>query len=140
MKTLKILFFILILALSQSCTKNDGDIGFLWGMWRVTSIEVNGVEKEGYSGTLYFSFQASVYTQKFVYESSHSSDETYASWKQDGDDLLINFSEDVYAPLPITGMQRGLNLVRIEYSQGDDMTWSYESPEGVKYTYYMKKW
>ena len=142
MKGLKILIVAFVCLLAQSCTCNDGDIGPLWGTWRVTELEINNEKVEDYSGTLYFCFQASVYVQRYVYEEIHGKDEVTAAWDYEGDDLLIYFSgvNGSHKPLAITGMQIGENLVEVVKSSGDNMTLSYENPDGVVYTYYLKKW
>lgn len=143
MKGLKILIFALIVFVGQSCTRNDGDIGPIWGMWRVSSMEINGAEVEDYSGTLYFCFQSSVHVQKYINEETHGKTEGYASWKYVGDDILVNFSgvkEGGHIPLAISGMQVGDNLVEVLYFKDDKMNLRYETPEGVVYTYYLIKW
>ena len=37
--------------LLSACTRNDGEIGELYGLWREVSIEDNGEELESYDGT-----------------------------------------------------------------------------------------
>ena len=142
MKTVsvKIYMFAIVLALVSSCTRNDGDIGELFGIWRVTAIEVDGANQNDYDGTLYFAFQSSVFSQKKVNEVTHWHDDLFATWKYQGKDIIIDFSDDRYTPISITGMQQGQNLVIIESIEGDDLIMSYVNPEGVKYRYILKKW
>ncbi|MBE6310318.1 MAG: hypothetical protein E7080_04620 [Bacteroidales bacterium] len=141
MKGLKIYLIVILVSLLSACTRNDGDIGELFGMWRVVAIEVNDVELNDYSGTLYFEFQSGVYCQKLVNESLHICDDQYASWYyQSKDEVVVDFSDNRYAPISITGMQSGKNLLVIENCSGSDMKLLYNDPNEVKYTYILKKW
>lgn len=139
-ETIKIYMFAIVLALLSSCTRNDGDIGELFGLWRVTAIEVNGNEQKDYSGTLYFAFQSSVFSQKMMNEVTHGYDDSFASWKYEGKDIIIDYSYDRYRPFDITGMQMGQNLVVIDSINGEDLIMSYVNPDGVTYKYILKKW
>lgn len=149
MKEIRILLFALICLVTQSCTRNDGAIGPIWGTWRVTSMEINNERDDTYSGTLYFCFQSSVYCQRYVYEETYDRSEGYASWKYVGEDILVYFpgiKEGAHKPLPISGMQIGENFLDVEYFEGDDMVISYtndnpESPKhGTQYRYRLKRW
>ena len=142
MKTVlvKIYMLAIVLAFVSSCTRNDGDIGELFGIWRVTAIEVDDANQESYGGTLYFAFQSSVYSQKLVDEGAHVYDNHFASWKYQGKDIIIDFSDDRYTPIAITGMQRGQNLVVVESMKGKDLILAYVNPVGVKYRFILKKW
>lgn len=128
---------VLVLLLG-SCTRNDGDIGQLFGMWRVTSIEKNGTLNADYDGTMYFLFQSSVYCQKKVNEQTNGYDDRMALWRYEGEGVVITFSD--FLPLSITGMARGDNYVNIDECTGDAMTMSYGSVEGDIFVYKMKKW
>lgn len=140
MKALKILFVVILVAITQGCTRNDGNIGPIWGMWRVTNLEINGEPKDDYNGTLYFSFQASVFMQKVVNEENHTGNNTYAMWMYQGDDLLINFTEDRYKPHAVSGMIHGENFVKVLMFEGNDMHLEYVNPDGVTYFYKLKRW
>ena len=48
MKALKILFVVILVAIAHGCIRNDGNIGPIWGLWRVTNIEVDGKSIENY--------------------------------------------------------------------------------------------
>ena len=47
----------LLAAATLSCTHNNGDIGVWFGLWKVTSVEVDGSADRKYKGNMYFSFQ-----------------------------------------------------------------------------------
>ena len=138
--SIKMYIFAIVLAIASSCTRNNGDIGELFGLWRVTAIEVDGVNRSDYNGTIYFAFQSSVFSQKLMNEETHWADDFFASWKYQGKDIIIDFSDKRYTPIAITGMQQGLNLVTVESISGKDLILSYVNPEGVVYKYILKKW
>lgn len=134
----KIGLMLMIVMLLGACTRNDGAIGLVHGMWRVTEILQDGVKNESYSGTVYFLFQSSVYSQKYVDEFTHGHDNRMALWHYEGDDVVLHFTDQ--APLSITGMQVGENYVTIDECNHDNMTMSYVTPKGVIYVYKLKKW
>lgn len=138
MKTIYLFTVAVVLCLLSSCTRNNGDIGELFGLWRVTSIEINGEELDNYGGTMYFAFQTTVFCQKTVIESTHEYEDRFATWKYEGKDIVIDFHD--YLPYEITGMQEGSNHVIIEKIKGKDMVMSYTSTEGVEYKYILKRW
>lgn len=138
--SIKMYIFAIVLAIASSCTRNNGDIGELFGLWRVTAIEVDGVNRSDYNGTIYFAFQSSVFSQKLMNEETHWADDFFASWKYQGKDIIIDFSDKRYTPIAITGMQQGQNLVTVESITGRKLILSYVCPDGEKYVYYLVKW
>ena len=147
MKALKILFVVILVAIAHGCIRNDGNIGPIWGLWRVTNIEVDGKSIENYEGNLYFGFQASVFMQKVVDEATYSdSQASYALWMYEGEDLKILFTEDRYKPVAISGFQHKVddkpveNIVKVRKMKGNDMHLEYVNPDGVTYFYKLKRW
>lgn len=139
-KIIGTLLVMLVCVMAGSCTRNDGDIGDFFGIWRVTSLTIDDEPVEEYGGTLYFMFQSSVYGQKIMDEEKQWDDNVYASWRQEGNTLIIDFSDERYEPFAITGMSDGVNYVDIVSMSSKNMELSYINPEGVKYGYVLKKW
>lgn len=135
-----IIWILLLAPVLAGCTRNDGDIGELFGMWRVTSITIDETPMTDYSGSLYFAFQSSVFSMTYINEDTHGRTATYASWKYQGEDLLIDFAEPAFAPLEISGMQRGQNFVEVDEVKGNKLVLSYKNPDGIGYTYSLEKW
>lgn len=111
----------LLVAVATSCTSNDGDIGFWFGQWKVTSITVDGTAVTSEDETLYFSFQSGVIEQKIIY-SSHAYNQAYGSWSENGAQktVTLTFYEDLYEP--IDGyLSTGENLLSYSHS-GDNLT------------------
>ena len=127
--------------LLTACTHNDGDVGVLHGMWRVTAIEVDGEKLNDYSGTLYFEFQTGVHCQKLVNEQTYECEDQYASWRyQNEKEIIIDFCDNRYRPIEITKMQMGQNLLQMEKVKGNSVDMLYVAPNGVEYRYKLKKW
>ncbi len=64
MKNIIVLFILWMTILLPACTHNDGDIGPLFGQWKLVSIEKSG-QKDTYDN-LFLSFQSSVLEFKTV--------------------------------------------------------------------------
>lgn len=142
MKTniLQTAFLAILLIILSGCTRNNGDIGKLFGQWKVTSITADGEDVYDCDGVLYFAFQSSVYCQKLVNEETHWDDCVYAKWKYDGNGIIIDFSDSDYTPFPATGMLKGPNPIEIVNQKDNDMVMSHVNTSGVKFVYTLKKW
>ncbi|MBQ2163347.1 MAG: hypothetical protein II445_02450, partial [Muribaculaceae bacterium] len=68
--TTHILMLLAIVAMS-GCTKNNGDIGYWFGLWHLDSIELNGEVDNNYNGCYYFKFQNKVFCLSWVDETTH---------------------------------------------------------------------
>ena len=88
-----------LLALS-SCSHNNGDIGYWFGLWHLDAIEVDGVPDDGYDGNYYFLFQGKVFCLRYVIESTHESLDAYAQWQESDDKqyVTINFIDNRFSP------------------------------------------
>ena len=89
-KLLRIIFPALLL-LFAACTHNDGDIGPLFGQWRLTSPECP-------DAALYISFQNTTVETKAVYP-RHESTEAFGNWTLSDRILTLDFPDpDRQAP------------------------------------------
>ena len=134
-------FFVTVIAIvSSGCTRNNGDIGELFGQWKVVSITADGENVYGCDGVMYFAFQSSVYCQKIVNEEEHWDDYVFAKWNYERSGVLIDFGDPDYSPFACTGMSKGQNYVEIISSDDGGMVMSYITLDGVEYRYILKKW
>lgn len=122
-----------------SCTHNNGDIGPLFGNWKVESIKKDGVEIADYNGNLFMAFQNQVFAIIQVNNEMHSVSENYAKWERQEDVLIINFADTNYAPPSGSYMKSGENICTISYLNGSKMEFSLEN-DGYIYTYKLIKW
>ena len=68
MKHLIYIAIAVIAAMLTSCMHNGGDIGYLFGQWRLEQVEYNDVAQE--CDTVFFSFQSNVFQiRKIIYNS-----------------------------------------------------------------------
>ena len=68
MKYLIYMAIAVIAATLTSCMHNGGDIGYLFGQWRLEQVEYNDVAQE--CDTVFFSFQSNVFQiRKIIYNS-----------------------------------------------------------------------
>jgi hypothetical protein len=141
---LKYTLLVLLLATIASCTRNNGDIGTLFGQWKVTSITCDDTPVAGYSGNIFFSFQSQVFKMNRVFDDIAAEDPRFASWDyatsgNTTNDIIINFSDN-YDPYPVTGMAHGENRVTIVASSASSMTLAFTAPSGATYRYTLRKW
>ncbi|MDO4319647.1 MAG: lipocalin-like domain-containing protein [Bacteroidales bacterium] len=146
---LRYLLPLLILAALAGC-QNDGQIGFLFGTWRVDSYECDGrpvVQPEGQS--TFFSFQGAVVCATVVSDSHGSHTREYGTWTDDGNRLTLNFthSDDStpqggagYAPPAWMGMTADYPMeIEMTGRDTDDMTWRWISGDGRTHVYKLHK-
>lgn len=90
MKNIIVLFTLWMVVLLSSCTHNDGDIGPLFGQWKLVSIEKSG-RKDTYDN-LFLSFQSFVIEFKTVtYPHSYSC--SYGDYEHVGNYLNVTVKE-----------------------------------------------
>ena len=84
----------------NSCTHNNGDIGYWFGLWHLDSIEVDGAPLADYDGNAYFMFQGKVFCIRIVDDAAHSYVESYALWQESDDHqaMTITFADDRFPP------------------------------------------
>lgn len=124
--------------LTAGCTHNDGDIGPMFGTWRLTRVTATGCDAPQVEHPLFWQFQSSVIRQ--VYENvKPEGTVTFGNWRIADNTLFISY-QDGYDPassplgLP---QQSQLQLLR---STGSTLTVSYSPvPEGTV-TYHFTKW
>lgn len=133
----RILFSITIITL-LSCTHNNGDIGPLFGQWKLTEIIINDKPDQNYNENIFFAFQNDVTNMKIVYE-HHETVEAYGHWKQNGNILLLIYDDSRYLPLSETYFNAGVNTCEIIRLNGKELILKRES-DGNTYTYKFKKW
>lgn len=138
-RKISVLLTVAVIALfACSCTKNNGDIGFWFGQWRVEKIEVDGAELTNYSGNMFFSFQNVVVEEKLV-TSDHYVEQAYGHWEDGGNNAIILYFDDKSYP-PVDGyMKPGANELKYERQSSTTMVLSLDSGEKTV-VYHLLKW
>ena len=140
-----ILLTIALLALG-GCTKNNGDIGYWFGLWHVDSIEIDGEPDAGYDGNYYFMFQGKVFCVRYVFEQEHLSREAYARWEESADKqhVTISFADDNYLPffgndIPGNYFSR-VNVLKVDTLTAGAMVLHHTLDDGRLVTYRLTHW
>lgn len=127
--------------LSPACTRNNGDIGHWFGVWRMETLEINGVTDPDYtSPRLIWKFQSDIVFIGEPDDALHIYHGTaYGNWSQDGDYLLLDFDKEMgnfsdTLHLPLIAKLKILKLtsreIELQYTDNDNNT----------YYYKLKKW
>lgn len=133
MKSTKYIMLALLSLLLCACTRNDGDIGRLFGQWKLVSISRGGIDDTAYAGNIYWSFQNSTIEMKEV-TADHVSYNTFGNWHEGDSTLFLSFPDN--APNHHTGLPREAELQIIKLD-GGTMVLSYGDPATI---YTFKKW
>lgn len=147
-KSIRILQLIIIMLAAASCTHNDGDIGPLFGFWRLEALAVDGNDVKLYDDEtlLYtFAFQDEVVLINTTLPHSDY-DRCFGSWRRDGSTLTLDFdhtdSDDVTKYNPPAALMfdpSGVTTFDIIRLDSSHMTLAYTDAEGRRLTYYLKK-
>lgn len=148
-KTLTRLFLLLTIFLLGSCTHNDGDIGELFGFWRLEEMQVNSTEVNLYADTdvqLYsFAFQSDIVLLQTVLPHNDYL-RAFGSWKRDGSRLILNFDHSdnddntkYDVPEALGFNPSGVTDFEVLSLSGSAMTLRYTDSESTVRTYYFKK-
>ncbi len=154
MKTISHIIALIIIALSfNACTHNNGDIGDIFGTWKLESITINGENDTTYQNNILWKFQASIISMIRANDITHDRLETWGSWSFADDEtkLLLNFTHTddynpnmgstKYSPLPETYLPKSTtSTLSIITLNGDNMILLYNSEDGNKYIFKFKKW
>lgn len=146
------IFPVVLTVLLQGCTRNDGDIGDLFGDWKLESLTADGEEVKLYVGTgkddpiLYtWAFQSNVIRINTIYPDDRVLD-CYGTWQKDDDVLELKFiysdSQEgtdyrYNAPEELCLSSDGITKLNIITLTGKKMDVSYVSADGIEYRYYL---
>lgn len=137
---------ILAIAALCSCTHNNGDIGPLFGQWKITDIAttdaVTGTVTHNATSGAFLSFQNDVVTLTQVYDGQHLSALSYGQWELNGNSLTLYFdiSDGVSLPGAMFYPRADFNIETLSGSELV-MTLAGNLPEGAaQVCYTLKKW
>lgn len=137
---------LLAIAALCSCTHNNGDIGPLFGQWKITDIAttdaVTGTVTHNATSGAFLSFQNDVVTLTQVYDGQHQSALSYGQWELNGKSLTLYFdiSDGVSLPGAMFYPRADFNIETLSGSELV-MTLASNLPEGAaQVCYTLKKW
>ncbi len=138
---------LLLTVLSSGCTRNDGDIGDLFGWWTLDTLTADGAEQDLLSDEvlLYtFSFQTDIVQIQQTFP--HADFMRWKGmWSRDEETLYLDFghTDDAggyYEPPVELHLIRGTTPLSILTLNGKRMHLRYKNSEsGVTYDYYFSK-
>ncbi len=154
----KLLAYIIFLVALSGCTHNNGDIGDLFGTWRldriVTTADDGSVASEEVTD-VFWAFQNRIIMMERVLP-YHETTKRYGTWSRQAegaadDVLLLSFGHSDDNREPGTSIYRVLSgiylpdaehiTLRVRRLDGSQMTLEYQDPEaGLLRTYYFTKW
>lgn len=146
---LRVFILLSLVIITGSCTHNDGDIGPLFGYWRLDSLSVDGESENLYENTgveLYvFAFQSNVmYIQTMLPHLDY--ERAFGTWTLDGDVMTwhfrwtdgnnyTNYTEPEVLKLDPSGVTT-LHVLRLTTSH---LEVEYTDNEGKLIRYYLTK-
>lgn len=146
-KIIKALLPIFILSIFSSC-QNNGNIGDWYGMWKLQSITIDGVDDPEYEPNVFWKFQTGV-IQMVRYSETSGSTGT-GTWKEKNGilELTYEYSDNSnpeasrkYSTL--SGMHlpaTGVIPLEITKKPSSSMILTYRAEDGTNYVYTFKKW
>ncbi len=138
MKRIHIIIIALVGLLSVACTHNNGDIGPLFGKWKVTAIETDGFQAPEYTGNVFFNFQShTVEVTEILPE--YVTYDGYGTWSRNGDELMLIFPDANLQP-PGASLLPAQCTLQILHLDTGKATFQLRREDGAIITYTLKKW
>lgn len=135
------------------CTHNNGDIGDLFGTWKLENITIDGAADEAYGNNIVWKFQSSIIEMQQVDDALHESLNSYGTWSRPADGVMkLDFTHTDnsypepgaahYSPLPATHLPKAqviaLDILELN---GSKMKLRYiDADASTTIEYYFKKW
>lgn len=151
-KLLPTAFALILIAALSGCTRNNGDIGILFGTWQLDQIDTDNVPDTDYERNIFWKFQNDIIQLTKVYPEAvtpgYSS--VTGTWNEDNGYLFMNFTHhdgdpesgnDRYLPYPEMHLPYGVvSALQIEKMTSTEMVLHFTSPDdGQLYTYHLSK-
>lgn len=138
-----------LMASLSGCTHNNGNIGDWFGRWQIMEIKVDGVAMSGYEPVYFLDFQNNILRGIEVGDDGYDRNTRtfYGTWKEVGDNAVsfdFNHRQDDgtwnYTPFPILHFPSdgAFNLSVVDKSS-TKRTLIYNAPDGVEYSYVLRK-
>lgn len=148
MKHIKFLFITCLAFLLGSCTRNDGNIGDLFGIWRLETLTVDGEEINFLYGNVRaytWSFQSHIIYIRSIYDYNESGG-FFGTWTKDNSILILNFTHEndngtsgYRPPSALHLSSDGVTPLSIHTLTSRHLEVSYVNANGKEYGYKFKK-
>lgn len=139
----RIIIAIALAAVSYGC-QNNGDIGYLFGTWRIDSLTADGEEQPEAAEQTLISFQNDIIMVQQITDDDGSYTNYFGTWAEDGDRMTINFthhqdSGPFPAPIWLGWTADEPMVMQVSDRHSRSVTWTYMSPDGIEYVYNLHK-
>lgn len=133
---------ILIIATTLCCcTHNNGDIGPIFGKWKLTQILLDQQPAPNYTSPTFWSFQNS--TMGIIrLRDNNEYDEIYSNFQISDNTLTIDFEDQTYTPFPellLPDRQTQLQITKLTSSEMQ-LYLPHNPKTNTATTYKFKKW
>lgn len=144
---MRALMCVITVVVMVGCTRNNGDIGPLFGRWQLDAMSADGVKQNIYNDNelLYvWAFQGNIIEiQTILPHQSWKKAVGIWSYTDDGIELDFsykdNYGEGEYTPPEVLGIPRGLTRLTFASQSSGAMTLWWVNDAGVRYEYCLKK-
>lgn len=135
MKKIAILLFLAFSGFA--CTRNNGDIGYLFGTWKLTEIKIDGDIDQSYNGNIFFAFQnnAVAINQQ---NAPHDDYWAYGVYSHDGDAMSFTYNSIYTTPSILQFTAGGTTNCTIETLTNTTLTLT-QATQTKTITYTLKK-
>lgn len=132
------LLSLFLIALA-SCTHNNGDIGTLFGQWKVRSVSYDGIENPPeYRGDVFWSFQNNVIAIQQSYPDQEAWT-VYGTWILEDNTLSLDLRDQGGDMIPSMMLPQQAHL-QVLRKTGKEMILFYQPTEQESITYHLVKW
>lgn len=130
------------------CTRNNGDIGDLFGIWRLESLTADGEEIEFIEGemrALTWSFQSHIIYIRTIYDYNETGG-FFGTWTKENSILILNFTHENengaggFRPPSVLHLNPdGITPLSIHTLTSRHLEVSHINTDGIEYRYKFKK-
>lgn len=137
-----------LLAILAGCTRNNGDIGPLFGIWHLEEMRVDGVTDNSYTGNSFWSFQNDIICISTENDPlAHAPERTWGTWSRVDGLITLDFSHTADGVQPPSYIPPAYLMfgnadkvpLAVETEKSGNMVLKYQSPTGSEVIYYFKK-
>lgn len=127
----------------SGCMHNNGDIGNYFGTWKLSTINVDGVDDPEYKENIFFQFQSDVF-RLVQNRTQNDITEYFGTWSETDNIMVlklnykVNPESEVYHIPTITRLIKGDNIIAVKHESNNRMIWTFSS-EGQTIIYTLKK-
>lgn len=134
----RIFLLAVVILIITACTHNNGDIGPLFGNWKLDKAEYLSMQPLEIDRPMFWAFQNTTF--RCIYQDNPPEGTiTYGNFRLDDNTLFLNFPDEGYPPpqeLRIPA-ESEWQVLRLTHS---DLTVRYSPSPGSSVTLYFKKW